>query len=97
MYSRMMIMEAVSEKQVQQAIEILRDHASDCNLDARIERESDGHMVVFQTTHRTHEELVTYHCGRAYRALVVAVSHLLYGEPVVKRFEVVQIGTEVVA
>ena len=90
MYSRMMIMEAVSEKQVQQVVEMLSTHACTHGLDARIEREEDGAMVIFQTTHATHEDLVTYHCGRAYRSLVVAVSHLLYGEPVVKRFELVE-------
>ena len=85
MYVRMMIMEAVSETEGTKVTEILRDHTRYCNLDARIERESDGNMIVFQTLHDTYEDLVTYHCGKAYRALVAAVSHLLYGEPVVKR------------
>ena len=95
MYSRMMIMEANSEEQVEELIKRLTEHAERERLSADVMVDGDGRMVVFQTAHGSHDELVIYSISRACRALMSETSYLLIGDHVVKIFKLAgcQVGT----
>ena len=97
MYVRMMIMEANSEEQTAELINRLTEHAERERLSADILVDGDGRMVVFQTAHSNHDDLMIYSISRACRALMSETSHLLIGDHVVKVFRLAgcSVGTEV--
>ena len=102
MYSRMMIMEANSEEQTAELIKRLTEHAEAQGLAADVMVDSDGRMVVFQTAHSNHDDLVVYSSSRTCRKLMTDTSYLLIGDHVVKVFRIANttmasFGKEVVA
>ena len=102
MYSRMMIMEANSEKQTAELVKRLTEHAEAQGLAADVMVDGDGRMVVFQTAHSTHDALVLYSSSRMCRKLMTDTSYLLIGDHVVKVFRIANttmasFGKEVVA
>ena len=87
MYSRMMIMEANSEEQTAELIKRLTEHAERERLSADVMVDGDGRMVVFQTAHSNHDDLMIYSISRACRALMSETSYLLIGDHVIKIFK----------
>ena len=87
-YTRMMIMEAISDEQTKQINGLLDSHTADVSglVSARRLSEQNGRLVVYETTFLTREELFRYHTSRQYRQLVVAIAPLLVGDPVIKLF-----------
>ena len=87
MYSRMMIMEANSEAQTAELVKRLTEHAERERLSADILVDGDGRMVVFQTAHSNHDDLVLYSSSRTCRKLMTDTSYLLIGDHVIKLFK----------
>lgn len=92
-YTRMMIVEAISDRHTADICNILDAHIADAgaNLPGFITSqrlsEEGGRMVVFEVTFDTREHLLQYHAGRVHRQMVQAINHLLIGDPVVKVFK----------
>ena len=84
----MMIMEANSEKQTAELVKRLTEHAEAQGLAADVMVDGDGRMVVFQTAHSNHDDLVVYSSTQACRLLMHDMAYLLIGSPVVKVFRV---------
>jgi hypothetical protein len=93
-FTRMMVMETVSESAAGDMIALLRDHVvaikarADFSafVNAEILAEEDGRMIVFELTFSNRERLLECHRSREYRQLLTNIMHLLIGDPVIKMF-----------
>ena len=91
-YTRMIIMEAVSEEQARDVRNLLDAHVADCEpcvdgfVTSQRLSEDGGNMVVLEMTFSARQTALAYGASRRYRSLVQSVQHLLVGAPVVKLF-----------
>lgn len=91
-YTRMMIVEAISEKQAQDVRNHMDAHAADLHsaaagfISSQRLSEVDGCMVVFEVNFRTMADATSYSASRHYRYLVNTINHLVVGDPVIKHF-----------
>lgn len=92
MYTRMTIVEAISDEQAREVRNLMDAHSLDLPylhtnfVSSQRLSEDGGNMIVFETTWLSREACVRYHSSRHYRQLVAAIQHFLVGEPVVKLF-----------
>lgn len=101
MYTRMMIMEAVSDNDVREITNLLKEHIPVVSVfegfsSAQSQSEEAGHLVVFQTHWLTREDCTRYHTTIHYRRLVNAVDHCLIGNPMMKMFTTVFLAADTV-
>ena len=87
MYTRMMIVEANSEKEVEEVIHLMVMYCLKVEAQAQIMSEEDGRMVVLNLTFA--DGLESGRCGRSaeYRTLLKSIEHFLVGNPVIKHFK----------
>jgi len=92
-YTRMMIVEAISDEQAREVRNRMDAHVADRRVGEDGYRGSErlsedgGGMIVFETHWESREAAIRYHSSRGYRQLVAGIQHLLLGDPVVKLFQ----------
>lgn len=92
-YTRMLIVEAISEDATRDINNRLDAHAANLPfydagfVSSQRLTEEDGRMVVFETTWESRADCVRYCTGRAYRQTVKAIEQWVIGGPIVKMFK----------